>query len=341
MIAFQSVHKHFLSGGKEVTALDGINLDIPKGDIFGVIGFSGAGKSTLLRMVNALEVPDRGHVVVDGRAIDTLSHEELRRMRKKIGMVFQQFHLLESKTVRENIAIPLRLAHDRTQAEIDARVEELLAFVELEDKAAAFPWQLSGGQKQRVGIARALATQPSILLCDEATSALDPETTDSILKLLDRINREFGITILFVTHQIQVIQKLCRHVAVMEGGRVVESGRTLDVFSSPKEDITRRFVRAVIPDRLPESLVKSLLEETRSHRLLRLRFLGENAKESLLYQIHRKFPVESSVLFASVSEIEKTILGIFIVDFVGEEDALLAVQAYIEEQGVFFEEVHL
>jgi len=340
MIEFVNVHKDFLVNGKPVTALREVSLKIPDGDIFGVIGFSGAGKSTLLRMVNALEKPDHGHVLLDGKAVDELSSKELRQVRKKIGMVFQQFNLLESKTVRENIAIPLRLAHDRTQEEIDARLKRLLEFVELTDKADAYPWQLSGGQKQRVGIARALATQPSILLCDEATSALDPETTDSILKLLARINQELGITILFVTHQVQVIQKLCRHVAVMENGRVIEHGATLDIFSAPREAMTRRFVQAVIPDELPQSIWEALQEEQRNYRLLRLRFLGEQAKGNLLYRIQREFSVETSVLFASVSEIEEQVLGIFIVQFIGEDAELARVEDYIHAQGVEWQEVN-
>ena len=340
MIEFVNVHKEFLVNGNPVTALQEVSLKIPDGDIFGVIGFSGAGKSTLLRMVNALEKPDHGHVLLDGKAVDELSSKELRQARKKIGMVFQQFNLLESKTVRENIAIPLRLAHDRTQEEIEARLKRLLEFVELTDKADAYPWQLSGGQKQRVGIARALATQPSILLCDEATSALDPETTDSILKLLARINQELGITILFVTHQVQVIQKLCRHVAVMENGRVIEHGATLDIFSAPREAMTRRFVRAVIPDELPKSIWEALQEERRNYRLLRLRFLGEQAKGNLLYRIQREFSVETSVLFASVSEIEEQVLGIFIVQFIGEDAELARVEEYIHAQGVEWQEVN-
>ena len=340
MIEFVNVHKEFLVNGKSVTALQEVSLKIPDGDIFGVIGFSGAGKSTLLRMVNALEKPDHGHVLIDGKAVDELSSKELRQARKKIGMVFQQFNLLESKTVRENIAIPLRLAHDRTQEEIDARLKRLLEFVELTDKADAYPWQLSGGQKQRVGIARALATQPSILLCDEATSALDPETTDSILKLLARINQELGITILFVTHQVQVIQKLCRHVAVMENGRVIEHGATLDIFSAPREAMTRRFVQAVIPDELPKSIWEALQEERRNYRLLRLRFLGEQAKGNLLYRIQREFSVETSVLFASVSEIEEQVLGIFIVQFIGEDAELARVEDYIHAEGVEWQEVN-
>ena len=232
MIKFEDISKTFQVGSGAVQALQHVNLEVEKGDIFGVIGFSGAGKSTLLRMVNALETPTEGHVEIEGKIIDQLPHSELRKVRKNIGMIFQQFNLLESSTVYENVAIPLKLNHTE-KVQMDQTVKTLLRFVGLEDKADAYPIQLSGGQKQRVGIAQALATNPSILLCDEATSALDPETTEQILQLLRRINRELKITILFVTHQIQVIQQLCNKVAVMEHGRVVEQGSVLEVFSNP------------------------------------------------------------------------------------------------------------
>ena len=334
MIRFLDVSKKFHSGGQDFHALQHVNLEIPKGDIFGVIGFSGAGKSTLLRMVNALEKPTEGHVEIDGALVDTLGYSELRQIRKDIGMVFQQFNLLESKTVFDNVAIPLVLQKE-PRKEIAQRVEELLEFVELSDKKSSYPWQLSGGQKQRVGIARALATNPSILLCDEATSALDPETTESILQLLAKINGELGITILFVTHQIQVIQRICRHVAVMDGGTALE------IFSAPRQPMTRRFVQSVIPDRIPESIRKDLKLEHRPFRLLKLRFLGDNAKENLLYQINTKIRVETSVLFASVTEIRQDVLGIFIVQFLGSEEKLEDAVAYIESQGVQWQEVIL
>lgn len=217
MIQFMDISKTFQTKKDTIHALNHVSLTIDDGDVFGIIGFSGAGKSTLLRMVNALEVPTTGHVEIDGKNIDALSYKELRGVRKKIGMVFQQFNLLESKSVYDNIAIPLRLNKADT-VQIRNTVMKLLQFVNLEDKADVYPGQLSGGQKQRVGIARALATNPSILLCDEATSALDPETTDNILQLLERINKELHITILIVTHEIQVIQRICNKVAVMEHG---------------------------------------------------------------------------------------------------------------------------
>ena len=240
MIAIRNVTKEFDVNKQKVTALSDVNFTIEKGDIFGIIGFSGAGKSTLLRMINALEVPTSGHVEIDGVNINGLSFNELRKVRKRIGMVFQQFNLLNAKSVYDNVAIPLIL-NKVHKSEIDKKVKTLLDFVDLGDKANAYPGELSGGQKQRVGIARALATDPSILLCDEATSALDPDTTESILQLLERVNRELGVTVVIVTHEIDVIQKICNHVVVMEHGKLIESGSVLDVFSKPKHDTTKRY----------------------------------------------------------------------------------------------------
>jgi D-methionine transport system ATP-binding protein len=254
MIDFIDISKKFWVKQQQIMALQHVSLQIDKGDIFGVIGFSGAGKSTLLRMVNALEVPTCGRVEINGQDINKLPFSKLRSVRKHIGMVFQQFNLLESKTVYDNIAIPLIL-NKVDKKRISQRVADLLAFVELSDKSNVYPAQLSGGQKQRVGIARALAMNPSILLCDEATSALDPETTESILKLLERINREMNITILVVTHEIHVIQRICNRVAVMEKGHLVETGSVLDVFSNPQKMMTRRFVQAVIPEAMSQQTV--------------------------------------------------------------------------------------
>jgi len=266
MIKFVDISKTFTVKKQKVQALSHISLEINKGDIFGVIGFSGAGKSTLLRMVNALEKPSTGQVLVNGEDINTLNITRLRQVRKQIGMIFQQFNLLNSKTVYDNVAIPLVL-NKMAPEEIHKRVLELLQFVELSDKTAAFLNQLSGGQKQRVGIARALATNPSILLCDEATSALDPETTEAILKLLEKINKELKITILVVTHEIHVIQRLCNKVAVMEKGKLVETGSVLDVFGNPQQDMTKRFVRTVIPDTIPPSIVAALHKEKKPFKL--------------------------------------------------------------------------
>lgn len=223
-----------------------MSFEIEKGDIYGVIGYSGAGKSTLIRMVNALETPTSGNVWVEGKDIGTLNQKELRNLRKGIGMIFQQFNLLESKTIYDNVAIALKL-NGVSKKDIEKRVTELLDFVELSDKKYSYPGQLSGGQKQRVGIARALANNPSILLCDEATSALDPKTTDSILELLKKINEMLHITIVIITHEMNVIQKICNKVAVMDYGQVVETGSVIQVFSDPRSDIARRFVGNLDP----------------------------------------------------------------------------------------------
>lgn len=338
MIQFMDISKTFQTKKDTIHALNHVSLTIDDGDVFGIIGFSGAGKSILLRMVNALEVPTTGHVEIDGKNIDALSHKELRGVRKKIGMVFQQFNLLESKSVYDNIAIPLRLNKADT-VQIRNTVMKLLQFVNLEDKADVYPGQLSGGQKQRVGIARALATNPSILLCDEATSALDPETTDNILQLLERINKELHITILIVTHEIQVIQRICNKVAVMEHGQVVEQGSVLDVFSNPQQNITKRFIQSVIPDTIPNTVIEKIRAQKDNYKIVKVRFLGDKATDNVLYEINQTFDVQTNVLFASVNELQKNVLGIFILQIIGTDTAIQHVMDYIDNKGLQWQEV--
>jgi len=340
MINFVNISKTFTVKRQKIKALQHVSLQISDGDIFGVIGFSGAGKSTLLRMVNALEIPTEGRMEVDGRDINALDFSELRKVRKKIGMIFQEFNLLESKSVYDNVAIPLILNHVDKKL-IQKRVTELLSFVELSDKALAYPSQLSGGQKQRIGIARALANNPSILLCDEATSALDPETTESILQLLKRINKKLNITILIVTHEIHVIQSICNRVAVMEHGSVVETGTVLEVFSNPQQNMTKRFVQTVIPDEIPPSIVETLHDDVRNYRLLKIRFLGNNAKRNIVYYINTHYKVETNILFASVNELQQTVLGIFIVQVIGDDSEINQVISYIERNKIQWQEVVL
>ena len=339
-IEFKDVNKTFSLGGQSVEALKDVNLSIEKGDIFGVIGFSGAGKSTLLRMVNSLEVPTSGSVFVHGQNVSALPYKELRKVRKNIGMVFQQFNLLESKTVYENIALPLRLSHIE-QAAIDQIVTTLLKFVNLEDKKDSYPDQLSGGQKQRVGIARALTTNPSILLCDEATSALDPDTTEQILQLLKRINQKLNITILIVTHEIDVIQKICNRVAVMELGRIVESGSVLDVFSDPQQEITKRFVHTVIPDTVPEAIQSHIKEEKRPYKLFKVRLLGDEAAEDIFYHMNAELGIETHIVFANVSELQQTALGIYIIQVIDENGAADKASNYLTQREVKWKEVTL
>ena len=340
MISIQNVSKSFPSRSGKVEALKNVSLKIEDGDIFGVIGFSGAGKSTLIRTVNLLEKPDSGNVIINENDVTALTKSNLREVRKNIGMVFQQFNLLNSKTVYQNVAIPLIL-EKTPKAEVKNRVMELLKFVELEDKSDAYADNLSGGQKQRVGIARALATNPSILLCDEATSALDPKTTDSILLLLKKINRELGVTILLITHQMSVIKDICNRVAVMENGEIVEQGNVLDVFGNPTHEITKGFVKTIIDDTIPKSIRKSIRLDTRHGEIIRLRFTGENAQDSLLSRINKNYDVETTILFATVSELQETVLSILIIRLTGSEEEIQKVKTHIRESGVEFEKVVL
>ena len=336
MIEIQNVSKRFDSASGEVHALRQVSLSVEKGDIFGVVGFSGAGKSTLVRLVNLLERPSEGRVLVDGTDITTLSNQDLRKLRKNIGMIFQQFNLLQSKSVFQNIAAPLVL-NKVPKKEIERRVKELLQFVELEDKIHTNVSRLSGGQKQRVGIARALATNPSILLCDEATSALDPKTTDSILELLKKINRELNVTILLITHEMNVICNVCNKVAVMDGGRVLEQGTVLEVFGNPQHKITKSFVKTVINDSIPKSLALEILKDQRENRIFRLRFQGNTAGEPLLYRISAEYHMENSILFATVCELQGIVFSVMIVQVFGSREKVDEVQKFIEDSGVYAE----
>lgn len=340
MIELKNVSKIFKSKDNEVKALDGVDLTIEDGDIYGIIGFSGAGKSTLIRTINALEVPTSGQVLVDGEDINKLSKAQLRGKRKKIGMIFQQFNLLETKTVYENIALPLVLNHVPKE-QIKKKVEEVLEYVELTDKKNTYPSKLSGGQKQRVGIARALATEPSILLSDESTSALDPKTTKAILSLLKKINRELKITIVLITHEMNVIQSICNHVAVMENGRIVERGEVLDIFSEPKQEITKNFVKTVINDSVPELLVEGIRAEKKNNKLLKLKFLDSDSTESVLSGVNKNYDVETNILFANISEIQERVLGIIIVQIVGAAAEIAGAQEYFTKHGVGYSEINL
>lgn len=338
IISFENLSKRYEKKGQTFVALDNVTFKVNKGDVYGLIGFSGAGKSTLLRMVNALETPTEGKVFVKGVDLTSLKESKLREIRKDIGMIFQEFNLLETKTVFDNIAIPLVLRHDNKQ-KIKARVEELLKFVGLEDKAKALPVELSGGQKQRVGIARALATEPEILLCDEATSALDPDTTESILNLLARVNKELNVTILFVTHTIRVVQKLCNKVAILEHGKLVENGSVIDIFSKPKSTIAKRFVETVIPSKIPESIVAELKKYEANYKVIRIFFHAEHATDDVIWQINAKLGVHTNVMFASVTELQGRVLSIITLQLTGNEEDFKKVEDYINSHGIAFEEV--
>lgn len=339
MIEVRDVYKVFERKGISSTALQGVNLIVEKGDIFGVIGYSGAGKSTLIRLVNRLERPTGGQVFIEGQPLDSLNAEQLRALKKRIGMIFQHFNLLESGTVYHNVAIPLIL-QKKPKQEIRERVSELLEFVGLGDKAASYPSELSGGQKQRVGVARALASNPSILLCDEPTSALDPQTTQAILQLLKRINAEYHITNMIITHEMAVIQEICNRVAVMEAGRIVEQGPVLDVFGRPQHPTTRSFVQTVIHDRLPQSVKISLDRKAEKARLFKLGFVGAAASSPIISRLIRHFAdMEVNILFASTSEIQDTTLGSMILQLQGPTRTIDEAACFLHAQGVQIQEV--
>jgi D-methionine transport system ATP-binding protein len=300
--------------GQPVTALQEINLAVPQGSILGVIGRSGAGKSTLIRLVNGLEKPTSGKVIVDGADIAALPEAALRHARRSIGMIFQHFNLLSSRTAAQNIALPLEVAgYDK--AEIKTRVEELLALVGLSDKRNRYPSELSGGQKQRVGIARALATKPKVLLSDEATSALDPETTRSILDLLGRINDELGLTILLITHEMAVIRNIAREVAVIEGGRIVEQGDVFEVFTRPQHEVTRSFLADESGRALPPYVQSRLRSEATpgSQAVIRIGFRGPHATDPVLARLARDLNIETNILSGSVDEIAGRPFGTLVV----------------------------
>lgn len=317
MIEFKNVSKTFTIGKRKVHAVQNVSLKIQRGEIFGIIGFSGAGKSTLLRLVNALEKPTEGSVIVQGTDISKLSAKELRKQRSNIGMIFQNFNLFNSRNVFANVAYPLRLA-GYNKAQIKERVEELLQFVGLSDKAKDYPDQLSGGQKQRVGIARALASSPEILICDEATSALDPETTRDILKLLKKVNRDLGITILLITHEMDVIQSICDKVAVMENGRVIESGEVFEIFTNPRHPTTQRFIQSVQQD-LPSASVLKEWSETDGGKLYQVIFKGDVTGEPVLSTVTKKYNVHFNIIYGSVQELQEKLFGNLIISFIGDE----------------------
>lgn len=314
MIEFHDVHKTYRVAGREIPALQPTRLNIHAGQIFGLIGHSGAGKSTLLRLINRLEEPSGGRILVEGEDVTALDAEGLRRFRQRVGMIFQHFNLLSSKTVADNIAMPLRLAGGFSRAEVDARVSELLARVGLSDHARKYPAQLSGGQKQRVGIARALACRPSILLCDEATSALDPQTTASVLQLLAEINRELKLTIVLITHEMDVIRRVCDQVAVMDGGAIVEQGDVADVFLHPQHPTTRRFVFEA------ERVDEDERHDDFAHvpgLILRLTFRGEATYAPLLGTVARQTGVDYSILSGRIDRIKDTPYGQLTLALVG------------------------
>lgn len=326
VIELKNIEKVYNQGtSTEVRALKNISLSIEQGEIFGVIGLSGAGKSTLIRHINMLERPTSGQVIVDGQDLTAMSESALRSARSRIGMIFQSFNLLSSATVADNIAFPLKLEGKMSDEAIKVRVTELLDLVGLSDKARMYPAQLSGGQKQRVGIARALANNPKVLLCDEATSALDPKTTMSILKLLTDLRDKLNLTIVIITHQMEVIKECCDRVAVIDGGVISEMGPTLKVFTDPQQDLTRRLVSAAVRRDLPELLrhTEIVPEYTEgSKAVIELLFLGPKADAPVIVEVAMLCKVMISILGGSIDHIKKEPFGLMVVEVGGSREEI-------------------
>jgi D-methionine transport system ATP-binding protein len=323
MIEVKKLVKVYETKKGSVTGVDQVSLRVEKGEIYGIVGYSGAGKSSLLRCLNLLEKPTSGEILIDGVELTSLNKSELRKARLKIGMIFQHFHLVSAKTVSENIAFALKAA-GTPKAEITERVLELLNMVGLSDKKDVHPAQLSGGQKQRVGIARALANNPSVLLCDEATSALDPSTTRSILSLLKKINRELGITIVLITHEMEVVKTICDRMAVMQNGKIIEEGNVYELFANPQQTLTQDFVNSILQFELPERLL-----EKRDGKLIKIYFQGEIAEQGVISDVFQRFKVKGNILHGKIEYIQDIPLGIFIMEVSGDKQELERAIDYI------------
>jgi len=336
MIKLNNITKIFTLPDKKLTALDNVSLHVPKGQICGVIGASGAGKSTLIRCVNLLERPTHGAVLIDDVDLTQLSEAELVKTRRQIGMIFQHFNLLTSRTVFENVALPLEL-ENKSKAEIQEKTAALLALVGLSDKHNVYPANLSGGQKQRVAIARALASDPKVLLCDEATSALDPATTQSILKLLKEINRTLGITILLITHEMEVVKRICDQVAVIDKGRLIEQGTVSEIFSNPKTELAQEFISSTFHITLPEEYLENLSDtpkHAKSYPIIKFEFTGRSVDAPLLSQASKKFGVELSILTSQIDYAGGVKFGFTIAEVEGDEDAITQAKVYLMENNV-------
>lgn len=319
-------------------AVDDVSLTIKEQDTFGIVGFSGAGKSTLVRTINLLQRPTSGEVLIDGENLLDLSNKDLRDRRKKIGMIFQHFNLLNNLTVIDNVIFPIKKDKSLTKEEKRQKALDLLDTVGIKDKADSYPSELSGGQQQRCAIARALASEPEILLCDEATSALDPKTTKQILKLLKDLNDKLKLTVVIITHQMDVVKDLCNKCAVMQDGKVIESGSTLDIFSNPKNKLTREFVETStnIAETIEE--VKSNIGILKDDEVLaKLSYLGQSTTEPIINELFEKFGVRTNILAGNIEFINGTPVGNLIVSFKGDDDKLVEVSTYLKDKGTNLE----
>lgn len=332
MIKVEGLSKIYKNNNKEIYALKNISLEIKKGEIFGIIGLSGAGKSTLIRCLNRLEEPTNGKIFIDGEEITNLNNRDLRKTRKEIGMIFQHFNLLSSKNVYQNIAFPLKL-EGLKKDEIDKRINTLLEYVDLEDKKFAYPSQLSGGQKQRVAIARSLANNPKILLSDEGTSALDPKTTKSILKLLNKIRKEFGLTIVLITHQMEVIKDICDRVAIIEDGEIIELNTVEEIFTNPKTKTATEFISTLKINSQEE------INYTKKpgSKILRLSFLGENAKKPIVSKMVKQFDIDVNILSGNINELISTSIGNLVLEISGKDNEIEKAIDWLKKENIRLE----
>jgi D-methionine transport system ATP-binding protein len=336
MIQLQNIKKTFRLKKQTICAVDNVSFDVQDGEIFGIIGYSGAGKSTLVRCINLLERPDSGRVFVNGKDMTSLSEKQLREERSNIGMIFQYFNLFPSRTVAQNVAFPLKYRKIDKDT-ISRKVASLLSLVELSDKADAFPAQLSGGQQQRAAIARALATDPKVLLCDEATSALDPQTTHSILKLLKSVNSKLELTIIIITHEMGVIKEICDRVAVMENGKIVEQNDVFSIFASPQQPVTRKFIDSTSVLYKIHELIEENNEITNlknDEKILKLQYLEKSASEALISSVSRKFHVDCNIIFGSIEIIGNAPLGGTVLIISGTERDIQDAIAYLKEKNI-------
>ncbi|AKP66150.1 methionine ABC transporter ATP-binding protein [Companilactobacillus ginsenosidimutans] len=341
IIQLKDIDVTFTSEGKTIEAVKDISIDVQKGDVFGIIGYSGAGKSTLVRVINLLQRPTSGEVIVNNQNMLSLSAKELRTARKNIGMIFQHFNLMNSLTVYGNIDFPLRDSK-LSKADRKKKVEHLLDLVGLSDRANNYPSQLSGGQKQRVGIARALANDPEILISDEATSALDPKTTTEILDLLDRLNKQLGITVVIITHEMDAIKQICNRVAVMEQGKLIEEGDLLTIFGKPQKKLTKDFVDT-------STQIKSALDEIKSSgivndltgSLIELKFTGDVTNEPIVVGLYKRFNVSASILFSNMERLSGTTIGIMLLALSGDDDKVKEAIQYLNDLKINVKEIDL
>lgn len=339
MIKLEKLNKVYKIDDYEVHAVKDVTLDILNGDIHGIAGYSGAGKSTLVRLINLLERPDSGEIYIDNLNLIELDEKELRSYRKNIGMIFQNFNLFNLRTVRENIAFPLQKS-DLSKKEIDFRVEELLKLVELEDKKDSYPSSLSGGQKQRVAIARALANNPKILLCDEATSALDPRTTKSILELLKKVNQELGITIVIITHQMEVIKEICDKVSIMKDGEIITTEKVIDIFADNENEEINEFLNNDIKMlELNNILNSKVFNLNEVNRILKINYKGRNTEKAIISEASRKFNIDISILFGSVEIVNDTPFGELIIAITGNMEKIIKAEEYFLENKLRVEEI--